>query len=92
MEVLVLLLELDSPRMATRLGKTMPFLSLLPILTATTGRTDASSLAAQALKELAHSQSNAVRLLAIQPRLVELASRNPKVSVWEDLYPIVEND
>lgn len=91
LEVMVVLLELDSPRMAARIGETKPFQALLPILTTAAGRNDASSLAIQAFKELAQSEKNTVGLLALQPRLVELASRHLRISrlVWEELFPVV---
>ena len=102
LDVLVPLLELDSPRMAARLGgKTAPdgqrsiriglFDSVYPILTTNIGRSDASVLATQLLRELSRAADDSKEgFLYIQGRLVELASRDARVSqlVWSDLYPI----
>jgi hypothetical protein len=108
LDVLVPLLELDSPRMAARLGQKttgVPRKSLydavVPILTTTAGRSEASVLAAELLRELAGAHDeNDLGLHYIQSRLIELASRDARVSrlVWNDLYPIqaeanlVDND
>lgn len=102
LDVLVPLLELDSPRMASRLGgmkgtdgnrrtRIELFDSLYPILTTNIGRSDASVLATQLLRELSRAgEDNRAGFLCIQGGLVELASRDARVSqlVWNDLYPI----
>jgi hypothetical protein len=96
LDVLVPLLELDSPRMAARLGRDMNgqtrtrlFDALFPILTTTVGRNEASMLAAQLFREISKSEDNRVGLLYVQERLIELASRDPRVSqlVWNHLLP-----
>ena len=106
LDILVPLLELDSPRMAARMGNKMPsndtkrivrtFLydALFPILTTNIGRANASLMTVQLFRELAQAEENTEGFLYIQARLVELASRDPRVSqlVWNDLYPIVPED
>jgi hypothetical protein len=108
LDVLVPLLELDSPKMAIRLGRKSYtgsdgdqniriglYDALYPILTSNIGRSDASVLAAQLLRELARAgEENKEGLLYMQGRLVELASRDARVSqlVWNDLYPIPTED
>jgi hypothetical protein len=102
LDVLVPLLELDSPRMALRLGgredtdgkrsiRIELFDSLYPILTTNIGRSDASVLATQLFRELSRAgDDNWEGFLYIQGCLVELASRDARVSqlVWNDLYPV----
>jgi hypothetical protein len=102
LDVLVPLLELDSPRMASRLGgregidekrriRIALFDSLYPILTTNIGRSDASVLATQLLRELSRAgEDNREGFLSMQGCLVELASREARVSqlVWNDLYPV----
>jgi hypothetical protein len=102
LDVLVPLLELDSPRMAIRVGGKMDadgkrsvriglFDSLYPILTTSIGRSDASVLATQLLRELSRAgEENGEGFLYMQGHLVELASRDARVSqlVWNDLYPV----
>lgn len=103
LEVLVPLLELDSPRMAARLGRrrgscqlhTRLYDALVPILTTAVGRSDASLIATQLFRELSKARSENKRgLLYVQSRLVELASRDERVSllVWKDLYPPTSTD
>lgn len=81
LDVLVPLLELDS-RMADRLPYSCGD-ALIPILTSTAGRTEAPGLACQLLKEFAQAHS----MNKWQEQLVEMASRNEKVSqlVWNHL-------
>lgn len=81
LDVLVPLLELDG-RMVHRL----PFScgdALIPILTSTAGRTEAPGLACQLLKEFSRVHS----MNKWQEQLVEIASRNERVSqlVWNHL-------
>ena len=101
LDVLVPLLELDSPRMAARLGtksdgsiRTILFENLIPILTAVVGRNDASLLASQLFRELAQAEENKVGLESVQSRLIDLACRHPRVSrlVWNDLYAVERHD
>jgi hypothetical protein len=105
LDVLVPLLELDSPRMAIRLGQKLVkdgtgsrptmraeiYDSLIPILTTNVGRSDSPILAAQCLRELSKAvDENKNGFQYIKGRLVELASRDARVSqlIWTDLYPI----
>jgi hypothetical protein len=91
LEVLVPWMELDSPRMAIRVGKLCSFRHcILPILNSTVGRSEATVLATQLMKELGQAEENMAQIRAIQPELVELASSNLRVSrlVWTDLFPI----
>lgn len=101
LDVLVPLLELDSPRMAARLGReaagirTRLYAALVPILTTNVGRNEASALAAQLFRELAQAaDENKLGLQYVQSRLVELASRDARVSqlVWNDLYPVRQDE
>lgn len=95
LEVLVPLIELDSPRMAIRVGTMCSFRDvILPILTTATGRGDAALLGTQLLKELGQAEENQSQIMAIQPQLVELASSNLRVSrlVWGDLFPMASDD
>jgi hypothetical protein len=104
LDVLVPLLELDSPRMAARLGfdpvtgrvRTRLLDALVPILTTAAGRNEASMLASQLFRELSKAEENKQGLQYVQERLVELASRDARVSqlVWNHLYvtPIVEDE
>jgi len=102
LDVLVPLLELDSPRMAARLGRTANnaavrtrlFDALVPAITTTSGRSEAAAVAAQLFRELAKAETeNQDGLDYVQMRLVEVASRDPRVSqlVWKELFP-VEHD
>ena len=95
LDVLVPLLELDSPRMAARVGrKSMQqgiassgsirvelYDSLIPILTTNVGRSDSSMLAVQLLRELAKAfDDNKAGFLYVKGRLIEIASRDARVS------------
>jgi hypothetical protein len=98
LDILVPLLELDTPRMAARLGRDVNrsnqiqrrlFDMILPILTTTVGKTnEASLLASQVLRELSRAPENRLGLEYVQARLVELASRDARVAhlVWNHLY------
>jgi hypothetical protein len=100
LDVLVPLLELDSPRMAARLGgsstlRTRLFDAIVPILTTGVGRNEASMLASQLLRELSKAEENQLAFMYLQERLVELASRDSRVAqlVWNHLYvKTVESD
>jgi hypothetical protein len=101
LDVLVPLLELDSPRMASRIGgqrqnSTMLRLgprlldSVVPILTTRVGRNEASMLACQLLRELVQAKENKTICMYLQERLVDLAGRgDTRVSqlVWNHLFP-----
>ena len=97
LDVLVPLLEMDSPRMALRIGlnkkamiRTRLYDALLPILAGNSGRSESSMLASQILKELAKAgDENKIGLGYIQGRLVEMASRDPRASQLAllHLYP-----
>jgi hypothetical protein len=95
LDVLVPLMELDSPRMAARLGvdsdghpRLRLFDSILPILTTAVGRNEAQMMASQMLRELSKASENNVAFLYVQERLIELASKDARVShlVWNHLY------
>jgi hypothetical protein len=101
LEVLVPLQELDSPRIAARLGRdssgalrTRLFDALVPCLTTQAGRNEASVLASQMFRELNKAGGNKAGFLYVQDRLVELASRDPRVSqlVWNHLYLLPEEE
>ncbi|KAG7346047.1 hypothetical protein IV203_005115 [Nitzschia inconspicua] len=88
LDVLVPLLELDSPNMAKRLG-TKPsnglvnnriFDSVVPILATKSGRNEAPLLAIQLLKELAKAEENKNGLLYVQERVIAIASKDPRVA------------
>jgi len=87
LDVLVTLLELDSPHMAERLaiGKSRHFQnrlydSILPILTTQAGRTEAPSLALQLLKELSKGKMNRSASIYVRERLISLGSKEPKIA------------
>jgi hypothetical protein len=95
LELLVPLMELDSPRMAARMGRNSRgqvrnklYDSVVPILSTTVGRQEASGLAMHFFRELSAAPENRVGFLYVQDRLVELASRDSRVSslVWNHLY------
>ncbi len=87
LDVLVPLLELDSPRMAERLSVVKNkrihnrlYDSLIPILTTQAGRTEAPNLALQLLKELSKGKMNRMASLYIRERLTALGSKEPKIA------------
>jgi hypothetical protein len=94
LELLVPLMELDSPRMAARIGRrgrtvrTKLFDSAIPILITNAGRQEAPVWAIQFFRELNMAPENRVGFLYAQERLVELASRDARVSslVFNHLY------
>ena len=88
LEVLVPLLELDSPGIAKRLG-TKPgtglpnnrvFDAVFPILSTQAGRNDAPSLATQLFRELSKAKENRLGFLYLQERIIALASKEPRVA------------
>jgi hypothetical protein len=88
LEVLVPLLELDSPGIAKRLG-TKPgtglpnnrvFDAIFPILSTESGRNDAPLLATQLLRELSKAKENKLGFLYLQERIIALASKEPRVA------------
>jgi hypothetical protein len=95
LEVLVPLLELDSPGMAKRLGtkpngqvKTRVFDAIVPVLVAQSGRNEAPILASQLLRELSKAEENKLGLMYIQERVIALASKDPRVAhlAFNNLY------
>lgn len=87
LDVLVPLVELDSPAMTERLAigknKRMQnrlYDSLLPILTTQAGRTEAPTLALQLLKELSKGKMNRLASVYIRERLIALGSQEPKIA------------
>ena len=88
LDVLVPLLELDSPHMAERLitvGKykriqNRLFDSLIPILTTQAGRTEAPNLALQLLKEISKVKMNRIVSIYLRERLTALGSKEPKIA------------
>jgi hypothetical protein len=88
LEVLVPLLELDSPGIAMRLG-TKPdtglpnnrvFDAIFPILSTQSGRNEAPLLATQLLRELSKAKENRLGCLYLQERIIALASKEPRVA------------
>lgn len=104
LDVLVPLMELDSPRMAIRLGTESSsrsnnclFDAIFPILSTKVGRNEAPLLATQLLRELSKAQENRGGFLYIQERLLELASKDARVAqlvfnhlqaCWKDDMPL----
>jgi hypothetical protein len=96
LDVLVPLLELDSPRLAQRLGLKSTngrpqfrlFDNLVPILTTQVGRNEAPLLATQLLRELRKAKENNVGLEYLQNRLVGLARKDTRIAhlVMNHLY------
>jgi hypothetical protein len=93
LDVLVPLLELDSPAMAKRLGtqeeddnhkkgrmRNRLFDALCPILTTQAGRNEAPLLATQLLRELAKAPENRIGLMYLQQRIATLASKDQRVA------------
>jgi len=89
LDIMVPLLELDSPRIATRLGsrqqggcsvRTQMWDSLLPILTTNVGRNEAPHLATQVFKELTKAPQNRLGMIYVQERLLKLACKNERVA------------
>jgi hypothetical protein len=87
LDVLVPLMELDSPRMAERLatGKKQKIQNrlldaLMPILTTRAGRTEAPNLALSLLKELSKGNMNRLASVYIRERLVALAANEAKIA------------
>ena len=94
LDVLVPLLELDSPRLAERLGsrsdndegpprcvvRTQLWDALLPILTSSAGRNEAPHLATQLFRELTKAPKNRLGFLYVQERLLKLACKDPRVA------------
>jgi len=87
LDVLVPLLELDSPGMAKRLGtkeggitNTRVFDSVVPILAAQSGRNEAPLLASQLLRELSKAEENKKGCLYVQERVIAIASKDPRVA------------
>ena len=96
LEVLVPLLELDSPGIAKRLGtkadtglpNNRVFDAIFPILSTQTGRNEAPLLATQLLRELSKAKENRLGCLYLQERIIALASNEPRVAhlVFNHLY------
>ena len=87
LDVLVPLLELDSPRMAGRLGTKengLPnveiFDSIIPILSMASSRGDATGLASQLLGELSKAKENHVGCKYLEERIVTIASSDSRVA------------
>ena len=87
LDVLVPLMELDSPRMAKRLGlkkngrpQTRLYDAIFPVLTSQAGRNEAPLLATQLLRELANASENKIGMLYVQNRLLRLASHESRVA------------
>jgi hypothetical protein len=87
LDVLVPLLELDSPSMAKRLGtksnglvNNRIFDAVVPILATKSGRNEAPLLAIQLLRELAKADQNKNGLMYIQERVIAIASSDARVA------------
>lgn len=101
LDVLVPLLELDSPRMAARLGlnkrgliRTRLYDSLVPILAGGVGRSESTLLGIQLLRELSKSKENTIGLAYIKDRVIEMASRDSRVAqlALSHLYTVSRTD
>jgi hypothetical protein len=96
LDVLVPLLELDSPRMASRLGKSQNrlFDAIFPILSSRVGRNEAPLLATQLLRELAKAEENKQSILCLQERILNLASKDARVAqlAFNHLQELWEED
>ncbi|CAB9510626.1 Transcription initiation factor IIF, beta subunit [Seminavis robusta] len=102
LDVLLPLLEIDSPRMANRLAvkpngmvRTRLFDALVPCLAGQVGRSESSMLASQVLKELAKAGGPCrLGLAYIRHRLVGMASKDARISqlVFAHLYPTQADD
>ena len=97
LDVLVPLLELDSPRMAARVGlnrrknvRTRLYDQVVPALAGGTGRTDSAMFASLLLKEMSKAEENQIGFEYIKGRLVEMASSDSRASqlIFSHLYKI----
>mmetsp|Transcript_3788 Transcript_3788/g.8166 ORF Transcript_3788/g.8166 Transcript_3788/m.8166 type:complete len:568 (+) Transcript_3788:35-1738(+) len=97
LEVLVPLLELDSPGIAKRFGtkadttglpNNRVFDAIFPILATQSGRNEAPLLATQLLRELSKAKENRLGCLYLQERIIALASKEPRVAhlAFNQLY------
>ena len=89
LDVLVPLMELDSPRLAMKLGRRRDiYQAVIPILTSRVGKSEATLTATHLLRELSKAPENSMALEQCQERLVELASRDARVAhlVWNHIY------
>lgn len=98
LDVLVPLMELDSPRIAKRLGSkengmaNIRFLdAIFPILTTQSGRNEAPLLAAHLLRELSKAKENKQGCLYLQERIIALASKEPRVAHLAFNHMFVDN-
>ena len=87
LDVLVPLLELDSPRLAIQLGtsengrsRNRLYDAIVPILATQVGRNEAPLLASQLLRELSKAKENRIGCLYVQQRIMTLASKDPRVA------------
>jgi hypothetical protein len=87
LDVLVPLLELDSPRLAQRLGtkqderpRNRLYDAIFPILGTQVGRNEAPLLASQLLRELSKAKENRIGCLYVQERIIALGSKDPRIA------------
>jgi hypothetical protein len=89
LDVLVPFMELDSPRMAKRLGAGLNpvgklrnhlYDAIFPILSSKAGRNEAPLLATQLLRELSKAKENRMGCVFLQERILELASKDARVA------------
>jgi hypothetical protein len=87
LDVLVPLLELDSPNLAKRIGvqqngapRNRLYDAIFPILATQAGRNEAPLLASQLLKEISKANENRQGCLYLQQRIVSLASKDSRVA------------
>eukprot|EP00980_Cylindrotheca_fusiformis_P006310 scaffold1352_cov144-Cylindrotheca_fusiformis.AAC.16 len=89
LDVLVPLMELDTPRMARRLGAdkgssgkihSRLYDAIFPILSSTAGRNEAPLMATQLLLELSKAKENKRGCILLQERILELASKDARVA------------
>lgn len=96
LDVLVPLMELDSPRMASRLGKSQNRLydAIFPILSSKVGRNEAPLLATQLFRELSKATENKIGCLYLQERILALASKDARVAqlAFNHLQALWEED
>lgn len=93
LDVLVPWLALEEKMLSEKLGGKQTarlYDAVVPILTTTVGRNDATALGAQLLKYMSSSSANEAGMMYIQDRIVELASRDTRVAqlAFTHLYKI----
>ena len=107
LDVLVLLLELDSPNMAKRVGvvgnknvdggtkiNNRLLDAIVPILATQVGRNEAPQLASSLLKEFSKAKENRTSCMFLQQRILRMASTDQRVAhlAFNSLIPTIDDE